>query len=74
MMSPKGKQEGQDHLVAEKEKNQGEGRFLLNVFRKGWRPSFWNSFAFKFKFLYRKRVSSFITLFLSITVPMTYHY
>ena len=37
-MSVEGKQEDVDHLVAGREKKEGEGEFFRNVIRKGWRP------------------------------------
>ena len=32
------KQEDVDHLVAGRGKKEGEGKFFMNVLRKGWRP------------------------------------
>ena len=37
-MNVEGKQEDVDHLVAGRGKEEGEGKFFMNVIRKGWRP------------------------------------
>ena len=49
-----------DHLVAGGEKREGEGKFFMNVIRKGWRRVFGILFASRFKFVYTKSESDFL--------------
>ena len=56
--------------MAEKEKKTGEGTFLMNVIRKGWRRVFGILFAFRFKFVYTKSESDFLrtSIFFKLTI------
>ncbi len=54
----------------EEKKREGEGKFFMNVIRKGWRRVFGILFAFRFKFVYTKSESDFLrtSIFFKLTI------